>query len=327
VKGWFDKTMPDLNQHNPFLKNYLIQNSIWWIEYAGLDGIRQDTHPYPFKDMMADWGKRVLEEYPNFNTVGECWMNFPSTVAYWQKDARNKDGYNSWLPSVFDFPLYDAMNKAFLEPEGWNAGITKVYDILTQDFSYPNPSNIVVFADNHDVNRYLDSQNDDVRKLKMAMALILTTRGIPQIFYGSEILMTTGADKGHGVIRKDFPGGWPGDARNAFTAQGRTDKENDMFNYLRKLLRFRQSSDVLKTGNFRHFIPADGIYTYFRYKEKHAIMVVINNNEEAKTTETARYNEFLKHYTSGTDVMEGTTLNNLSTLTIPGKSVLILELK
>jgi len=327
VKGWFDKTMPDLNQHNPFLKNYLIQNSIWWIEYAGLDGIRQDTHPYPFKDMMADWGKRVLEEYPNFNTVGECWMNFPSTVAYWQKDARNKDGYNSWLPSVFDFPLYDAMNKAFLEPEGWNAGITKVYDILTQDFSYPNPSNIVVFADNHDVNRYLDSQNDDVRKLKMAMALVLTTRGIPQIFYGSEILMTTGADKGHGVIRKDFPGGWPGDARNAFTAQGRTDKENDMFNYLRKLLRYRQLSDVLKTGNFRHFIPADGIYTYFRYKEKHAIMVVINNNEEAKTTETARYNEFLKHYTSGTDVMEGTTLNDLSTLTIPGKSVLILELK
>jgi glycosidase len=327
VRGWFDKTMPDLNQHNPFLKNYLIQNSIWWIEYAGLDGIRQDTHPYPFKDMMAEWGKRVLEEYPKFNMVGECWMNWPASVAYWQKDARNKDGYNSWLPSVFDFPLYDAINKAFSEPEGWNTGILRLYEILSQDFSYTNPSNIVVFAENHDVNRYLDSQNDDVRKLKMAMAFVLTTRGIPQLYYGTESLMTTGADKGDGMKRKDFPGGWSGDARNTFTAQGRTDKENDMFNYLQKLLLYRKSHDVLQTGKFRHFIPRDGIYTYFRYNSKFAVMVVINNNEEVKTIETGRYNEFLKHHKSGIDIISGNSLNDLSKLTVPGKSVVVVELK
>jgi len=327
VRGWFDKTMPDLNQHNLFLKNYLIQNSLWWIEYAGLDGIRQDTHPYPFRDMMADWGKRVLEEYPNFNIVGECWMNYPASVAYWQKDARNRDGYNSWLPSVFDFPLYDALNKAFNETEGWNTGITKLYDILSQDFSYPNPSNIVVFAENHDVNRYLDIQNDDVRKLKMAMAFVLTTRGIPQLYYGSESLMTTGTDKGDGMKRKDFPGGWPGDSRNAFTAQGRTDKENDMYNYLTRLLKYRKSSEVLKTGRFRHFIPRDGIYTYFRYTAKNTVIVVINNNEETRTITTSRFDEFLSKHKSGTEIISGEVLNDISKLTIPGKSVMIVELK
>jgi len=327
VRGWFDKTMPDLNQHNPFLKNYLIQNSIWWIEYAGLDGIRQDTHPYPYKDMMAEWGKRLLEEYPNFNTVGECWMNYPSAVAYWQKDARNKDGYNSYLPSVFDFPLYDAMNKSFNEAEGWNSGITRLFDILTQDFSYPNPSNVVVFAENHDVNRYLDTQNDDVRKLKMAMAFVLTTRGIPQLYYGTESLMTTGEDKGDGMKRKDVPGGWPGDARDALPAKGRTDKENDMFNYLKRLLQYRKSSKVMQSGKFRHFIPRDGIYVYFKYNEKDAIMVVLNNNEEPKTFETSRYDEFLKDHQSGTDIISGNSLNDLSKLTVPGKSAMIVELK
>ncbi len=327
VCGWFDKTMPDLNQHNTFLKNYLIQNSIWWIEYVGLDGIRQDTHPYPFREMMAEWGKRVLEEYPDFNTVGECWMNWPASVAYWQKDARNKDGYNSWLPSVFDFPLYDAMNKAFAEVEGWNTGITRLYEILSQDFSYPNPSNIVVFADNHDVNRYLDTQADDVRKLKMAMAFVLTTRGIPQIYYGSEILMTTGVDKGHGSIRKDFPGGWLGDQNNAFTSQGRNDKENDMYNYIQTLLKWRNSKEVIHTGKLKHFIPADGIYTYFRYNAKNHVMVVFNNNEDIKTIETSRYNEFLKHYKSGTEIITGKSLTDLSKLTVPGKSVLIVDLK
>ncbi|MEI6174388.1 MAG: glycoside hydrolase family 13 protein [Bacteroidota bacterium] len=327
VRGWFDKTMPDLNQHNLFLKNYLIQNSLWWIEYAGLDGIRQDTHPYAYRDMMAEWGKRVLEEYPNFNIVGECWMNYPASVAYWQKDAHNRDGYNSWLPSVFDFPLYDAMTKAFNETEGWNSGITKLFDILSQDFSYPNPSNVVVFAENHDVNRYLDIQNDDVRKLKMAMAFILTTRGIPQIYYGSESLMTTGADKGDGMKRKDFPGGWPGDSRNAFTAQGRTDKENDMYNYLTRLLKYRKSSEVLKTGRFRHFIPRDGIYTYFRYTAKNTVMVVMNNNEDTKTITTNRFDEFLSKHKSGTEIISGDILNNISKLTIPGKSVMIVELK
>ena len=328
VRGWFDITMPDMNQTNPYVKNYLIQNSIWWIEYAGLDGIRQDTHPYPFKEMMAEWGKRLHDEYPNFNIVGECWLNYPASVAYWQKGSKNRDGYDSWLPSVFDFPLYDALNKAFTESEGWNTGIVRLYEILAQDFSYPNPNNIVVFADNHDVNRYLDSQKDDVRKLKMAIAYILTTRGIPEIYYGTEILMTTGPDKsGDGSKRKDFPGGWSGDSRNAFTAQGRTAAENDMFNYLRKLIQWRNLNEVVHTGKFRHFIPADGIYVYFRYDLKNTVMVVMNNNEDEKTIETKRYNEFMKKFRTGNEVISGNILNDLSKLTIPGKSVAIFELK
>ncbi|MCK9423485.1 MAG: glycoside hydrolase family 13 protein [Bacteroidales bacterium] len=327
VRGWFDTTMPDLNQHNPFVKNYLIQNSIWWVEYAGLDGIRQDTHPYPFKDMMSDWGKRMLEEYPNLNIVGECWMNYPASVAYWQKDALNKDGYNSNLPSVLDFPIYDALNKAFNESESWNTGILRLYDILSLDLSYPNPSNIVVFADNHDVNRYLDSQNDDIRKLKMALAFILTTRGIPEIFYGTEILMTTGSDKGHGFIRRDFPGGWPGDSLNAFSLQGRNENQSDMYNYLHTLLQWRKSKEVVQTGKLKHFIPEHGIYTYFRYNSKETVMVMMNNNDETKTIDTKRYNEFLNKYKTGLDIINGTEIGDLALLTIPSKTALIIELR
>jgi neopullulanase len=328
VRGWFDKFMPDLNQSNPFVKNYLIQNSIWWVEYAGLDGIRQDTYPYPFKEMMAEWGKRLQAEYPGINVVGECWLNYPASVAYWQQGSVNKDGYASTLPSVFDFPLYDALNKAFGESEGWNTGIVRLYEILAQDFSYPNPNNLVVFADNHDVNRYLDSQKDDVRKLKMAMAFILTTRGIPQIYYGTELLMTTGPDKsGDGTKRKDFPGGWPGDPENAFTEQGRTRAEADMYNYLRKLIRWRDSNEVIHTGKFRHFIPADGIYVYFRFNPETTIMVVMNNNENTKTIETKRYNEFLYRFKKGNEIISGKSLDDLSKLTVEGKSAVIIELK
>ena len=328
VKGWFDITMPDLNQHHPFLANYLIQNSIWWIEYAGLDGIRQDTYPYPFKDMMAQWDQRVLTEYPDFNIVGECWVTYPGVVAYWQKDALNKDHYNSYLPTVMDFPMYDALQMGFMEEDGWSTGILRLYEILSQDFMYRNPMNIMLFAENHDVNRYLDTQHDDVRKLKMAMAFILTTRGIPQIFYGSEVLLTTGADKGHGNLRKDFPGGWPGDSLNAFVAAGRTPAQQDMHDYLSKILNWRKSKDVIHNGKLKHFIPKDGIYVYFRYNDKETVMVALNNNEkEASTIETSRYAECLGKYQSGYELISGQTLNNLSAITIPAKSALIIELK
>lgn len=326
-RGWFDKTMPDLNQRNPFMKNYLIQNSIWWVEFAGLDGIRQDTHPYPFKDIMSEWGKRMLEEYPDFNLVGECWMNYPATVAYWQKGSKNLDGYNSNLPSVFDFPLHDALIQAFNEKEGWNTGILRLYEIISQDFSYPAPANIVTFADNHDVNRYLDTQNNDVRKLKMAMAFILTIRGTPEIFYGTELLLTTGADKGHGTIRRDVPGGWPGDSRNTFTSEGRNQAENDMYNFMRTLLNYRKSTAALQNGKLLHFIPSDGIYTYFRYDNKNSVMVVMNNADSAQTIETKRYDEVLKNFKTGKEIISGNTITDLSRLTLPAKSALIIELK
>ncbi len=326
VEGWFDKTMPDLNQHNPFLKNYLIQNSIWWIEYAGLDGIRQDTHPYPFKDMMAEWGKRVMDEYPDFNIVGECWLAYPAAVSYWQRDACNRDGYNSNLPSVFDFPLYDALKVAFNEPDGWSTGILRLYEVLSQDFVYPNPSSLVVFADNHDINRYLDTQGDDVRKLKMAMAFILTTRGIPQIYYGTELLMTTGEDEGHGSIRKDVIGGWPADTRDAFTRQGRTPAEQDIYNYLHTILQWRKNTPVIHTGHLQHFIPQDGVYVYFRYNATDTVMVAMNNNATETTLNTIRFSDFLHPGDIGYEIITGEQLSDLSTLKLAPKSALIIEL-
>ncbi|MBN1198000.1 MAG: glycoside hydrolase family 13 protein [Bacteroidales bacterium] len=327
VRGWFDKTMPDLNQHNPFLKNYLIQNSIWWIEYAGLDGIRQDTHPYPFKDMMAEWGKRVMDEYPDFNIVGECWLPYPASVAYWQKGARNRDGYNSNLPAVFDFPLYDALKVAFSEPDGWSKGILRLYDVLSQDFVYEDPSNIVLFADNHDINRYLDTQGDDIRKLKMAMAFILTTRGIPQIYYGTELLMTTGEDEGHGSIRKDVMGGFPGDERNTFLQKGRSPEEQDMYTWIQKVLHWRKGKEVIHSGQLRHFIPEDGIYTYFRYNETDTVMILLNNNDTVTTFKTGRFSDFLPATAKGKEIITGIQLSDLSTLTLDPKSAQIIDLE
>jgi len=327
IKGWFDKTMPDLNQHNPFLAKYLIQNSIWWIEFEGLDGIRQDTHPYPFKDFMAEWGKAVLKEYPNFNIVGECWLTYPGGIAYWQKDATNRDKYNSYLPSVFDFAMYDALRLGFNEKDGWNTGIFRLYDILAQDFVYPKPSNIVVFADNHDVNRYLDSQNDDIRKLKMALAFILTTRGTPEIYYGTEILLTTGSDKGDGSKRKDFPGGWQGDNINGFDGNGLSAEQQEMQAFLKNLLNWRKTKEVIHTGKLTHFIPQDGVYVYFRYNEHEAVMVAINNNEtDAKTLNASRYSEFLRNFKSGKEVISNQVFHNFSNITIQPKSSVIIEL-
>lgn len=327
IKGWFDRTMPDLNQQNPFVRTYLIQNSIWWIEFAGLDGIRQDTHPYPFKEMMAEWGQRILEEYPYFNITGECWLNEPGSVSYWQKGKCNGDGYNSHIPSVFDFPLYNALFHCFKENDGWSTGIIRLHDILAQDFNYPDPGNLVIFADNHDVNRYLDSQNDDIRAMKMAMAFILTTRGIPQIYYGTEILMTTGEDKGDGNKRKDFPGGWKEDSRNAFTRDGRTETENDMFDYMRNLIRWRNENDVIHKGNLRHFIPDSAVYVYFRFNTAKTVMVVMNNHEGTRHIKPERYKEFLHRFSLGRDIITGATLNIPHGWTINGKSAQIIELK
>jgi glycosidase len=327
-EGWFDKAMPDLNQRNPFLAKYLIQNSIWWIEHADLDGIRQDTHPYPYKDFMAEWCKAVLTEYPRFNIVGECWLTTPTGIAYWQKDATNSDNYNSNLPSVFDFALYDALRMGFNETEGWNTGIARLYEILCQDFIYPDPSNIMVFADNHDVNRYFDSQGDDIRKVKMAMAFVMTTRGIPQIYYGTEILLTTGKDKGDGSKRKDFPGGWANDTIDAFSGKGLTAQQKEMQDYIRTLLNWRKGNEVIHSGKMKHFVPRDGVYVYFRYSEKKTVMIAINNNEkEAKTLDRKRYSEFLGKFQKGKEVITGITYADLDTVSIPAKSAIIVELK
>jgi len=328
VRGWFVETMPDLNQHNPFMARYLIQNSIWWIEYAGLDGIRQDTYPYCFKDFMAEWVREVLEEYPDFNIVGESMLGIPAMVAYWQKGALNRDGYNSNLPSLIDFPLADALKVAFMEKDAWATGIIKLYDVLSQDYLYGDPMNLMVIADNHDINRFLDFQDNDIRKLKMAMAFILTTRGIPQVYYGTEILMTTGADKGDGMKRKDFPGGWPGDPVNAFDSRNRDAEQNAMHEFMKTLVNWRNTKPVIHNGKLMQFLPVDGVYTYFRYNETDTVMVVMNNHEsESKPLDLKVYAEMVKGFYSGVEVISGSLLNDLSVLQIPPKSVAVIEFR
>lgn len=326
LQGWFDTNMPDFDQRNPFVTEYLIQNSIWWIEMASLDGIRLDTQPYPYKEMIAVWGKRVFEEYPNFNIVGEAWLNREGMNAYYQKDAVVGDGYNSYLPSITDFSMHGAMSRAFTEAEGWSEGMARLYYVLAQDFLWADPSQNLIFLDNHDVNRYFNSVSSDMNAMKMALTFLLTTRGIPQIYYGTELLMDGAENQGHGNIRKDFPGGWPGDTTNAFTREGRTAAQNEIFSYMQRLLQFRKNSLPITKGNLRHFIPSDGVYVYFRTSGDETVMVVLNNSHASKKLDMARYAEVLKGFTSATDVISLQKLTLESGIECQARSAMVLEL-
>lgn len=326
VKGWFVDEMPDLDQRNPLLARYLIQNTLWWIEYAGIDGIRMDTHPYPYKEYMAEWTRAVLSEYPRFNIVGEAWMPNVATTAWFQYDFPNVQGYNSFLPSVTDFPLYYALGSAFHEDAGWDTGITRLYYTLSQDFLYSDPYLNVIFVDNHDLNRYFSSQGEDPAKFKLGLTFLLTTRGIPQIFYGTEIAMKGGRidpDK-----RRDFPGGWPGDPVDAFTPEGReTLGVTDVFDHVRKLTRWRQDKDVIHFGRLTHFVPEQNVYVYFRHNEQESVMVVLNSNAEAKTIPTARFAERLAGFTTGVDILTDEVLTDLGSLTVPARGERVIELR
>lgn len=328
VRGWFDTNMPDLNQQNPLLAQYLIQNTIWWIEYAGLRGIRIDTQPYPCKKFMAQWAKKVRREYPDITLVGEAWLNYPSMTAYYQDNPRNRDGYNAYLTGVFDFPLQVALRSAFNEPNGWDTGIARLYEVLSQDFLYEDPWSLVIFADNHDITRIFTSLREDFSSWKMAMTFLLTTRGIPLIYYGTELLMT-GYDKPeHGEIRKNFPGGWPTDTRDAFTPQGRTEDENKAFNHLAKLLHYRNNQPALLHGQLTHFVPDDGIYVYFRYTDTNCVMVILNNNNSEKTLNMNRFAEFTSRFSSAVDVLANNRpVTSLTEIQLQPKSAIILELK
>ncbi len=328
LRGWFDKHMADLDQRNEILSNYLIQNTIWWIEYSGIDGIRVDTQPYPYKEFISEWGKRVFDEYPNFNIVGEAWLQKESFTAYFQKDAGNKDGYNSNIPSITDFPLYFAMNSAFKENDSWTDGIARIYYVLAQDYLYANPEKNLIFLDNHDLARFYTTQEENFDKWKMGMAVLLTTRGIPTIYYGTELLMTNVEKDGHGSIRKDFPGGWEEDSRNAFTREGRAVMENKAWDYLHKLLDWRKDKDVIHYGKLKHFIPEDNTYIFFRYNDTDCIMIALNNsNNELKALDYNKVAECLEGYQYGLNVITGETVNYLDAFTLPPKSALIIELK
>jgi Glycosidases len=329
VNGWFDTTMPDLNQQNQYFWTYYIQNSIWWIEYADLNGIRMDTYPYNDRDAMAQWAKAITDEYPHFNIMGETWLYSTQDIAFWQKNSVNPLKYNSQLPTVMDFILQNALTKCFNEHGNpWeDVGMNRLYNTIADDYLYPDVNNLLVFAENHDTQRYNHVLNGDLAKYKMAMSFLMTTRGIPQIYYGTEIGMTGNKDKGDGDIRRDFPGGWQGDSINAFTPAGRNSMQNDYFNFTAKLLNWRKNKPVIHTGLLTHYVPENDVYVYFRYNDTEKIMVILNNNESEQTLKIDRYAQSLESKTSGTDVMTGKTYDLKSNLIVPKESALILELK
>lgn len=328
VDGWFVRSMPDLNQSNPLVVNYLKQNAIWWIEYADLDGFRVDTYSYNDKEGIAKWTKAITDEYPYFNIVGEVWMHDQAQMAYWQRDSKIGaiDSYNSYLPSVMDFTLHDAIGTVFNEDlPSWDKGMIKVYDNFTNDFLYPDIDNILVFAENHDTGRLNQVYGNDVKKYKLAMALIGTVRGIPQLYYGSEIGMAGDKGKGDGDIRHDFPGGWSGDAQNGFTKSGRTAIQNEYFDFTSTLFTWRKSAEAIHKGKTKHFLPENNVYVYFRYTDDKMVMVVLNNNPEKQTVKTARFREILTA-TSGRDILTGNTIDLTTEFTVDGKTPLVLEL-
>ncbi|MDN5348981.1 MAG: neopullulanase [Bacteroidales bacterium] len=327
LRGWFDVSMADLNQRNPFVANYLIQNSIWWVEYANLGGIRMDTYPYSFKEFMQEWMQRLRAEYPNFSVVGEVWLNYSPMVAYWHEQKHNFDGFNSHLNYVMDFPLKYAIGRAFNESNGWSSGVAALYESLSMDFQYGDPNTIVNFLDNHDMDRIATTFGEDIDKQKLAATFLLTVRGVPQLYYGNE-LGTPGVEhKGHGQMRNDFQGGWAGDSRNAFTAEGRTTDENELWNHFRTLLHFRKDSKALQNGVMTHYIPEDGVYVYFRYNDEQSLMIILNNNAEEKTIETKRFAENMKGFETGTDLLHRTWFENLDEITIPAMDSRVIELK
>lgn len=323
--GWFVPSMPDMNQQNPFMSKYLIQNSIWWTEYVNLDGIRQDTWPYPDKDMMSVWTKELLDEYPNFNIVGEEWSMNPAIVSYWQKGKYNSDGYKCYAPSMMDFPLQKAVADGLNHEESWGQGLIEIYEALANDFQYPDANNLTIFPDNHDMSRFYVQVKEDVDLLKMGIAFFLTTRGIPQIYYGTEILMRHDGDQ-HGDIRADFPGGWEGDDINAFTGKGLSLEAKDMQQYISTIQNWRKKATVIHHGQLTHYTPEDGTYIYFRYDSNNCVMVILNKNDETKQIETERFHEIMKEFSSGNEIISGKQLNDLTKIEVPARSATIVEL-
>ncbi|MGB8357312.1 MAG: alpha-amylase family glycosyl hydrolase, partial [Bacteroidales bacterium] len=327
-KGWFDHSMPDLNQSNPLVETYLTQNSLWWIAFSDLDGIRMDTYPYPEPEMMSRWAKRVADEFPGFFIVGEVWYDEPAFTSYWSLNKKNSNGYRSNLPSVTDFPVCFATHKAFNGPGNPTDGVTKLYTVLAQDFLYPEPLRNVIFLDNHDMTRFFTETGKSLDIYKMALSFILTTRGIPQLYYGTEIVMEGDKSKGDGFLRSDFPGGWAGDKKNVFTGTNLTPEEKEAFDFTENLLNWRKDKEVIHTGKLKHYVPEDGLYVYFRYNDRESVMVILNNNDSKSCLVTKdKYIESLDGFSKGYEVITGKTFDDLTSIEVLPKTAMIIDLK
>jgi glycosidase len=327
TEGWFSKAMPDMNQANPYVANYLIQNTIWWIEYAGLSGLRIDTYGYSNNRFLTEWSRRVMQEYPNLNLVGEEWSIHAPVVAHWQRGKQNFDGYQSYMPSMMDFPLNDALRKALSDTDG-TYSFTNLYEALSFDYLYPDAGNLVLFEGNHDLSRIYSVVNSDPALFRMAMSYVLTAPRIPQLYYGSEVLMTsTTKGRDDPSYRQDFPGGWAGDKVNAFTGEGLSAQQREAQVFLKKLMNWRKGASVIHHGKTMHYGPEQDSYVFFRYDGTKKVMVALNKNSKDLTLSTDRFREMLSGVSSGQDVATGQRITFKDSFTLPARSALILELQ
>jgi len=325
--GWFVSTMPDLNQRNPLVSDYLIQNTIWWIEFAKISGIRMDTYSYSDKEFMSDWTCAIMNEYPDFNICGEEWSLNPTVLAYWQKGKQNPDRYTSCLLGLLDFPLQNALLNALINKEPWNTGMVNLYITLSNDFIYPDPFKHVIFPDNHDMSRIYTQLNEDYGLYKLAMVYFATMRGTPQFYYGTEILRSNKGDNSHGNIRSDFPGGWPDDEINAFNGTRLGDAQKNAQDFTRTLLNWRKTATAVHNGRLMHFVPQNGVYTFFRYNEEQKLMITLNKTDQYQKIGLKQFEEILKGSKHGINSLSKEKITLTDSLDIAPKQPLILEVE
>ena len=328
TNGWFDGHMPDLNQKNPLVASYLTQNTIWWIEYANLSGFREDTFSYADKDFLSNWTKTIMDEYPNFNIVGEEMTNVTELSAYWQKDKINADGYRCFLPTLMDFSLTDNLIKSLSTNNDWESTWKEFYKGMGQDYHYANPNNLLIFPDNHDMDRFYTRIKNDFESWKLGMTLYTTMRGIPQLYYGTELLFTNEKAGNDGQRRADLFGGWEGDTKNAITEKGLDAKELEAQKYLSKLLNWRKTATVIHNGKFIHYAPEkNDVYVYFRYNENQKVMVILNKNKEKVLLDMKKYYKMIPETFTAKDIINDREITIQKTLEIAPRSALILEIK
>lgn len=324
--GWFDRHMPDLNQKHPLLATYLIQNNIWWTEFSGHDAYRVDTYAYSDQGFMSQWGKHMQEEFPTFDFFGETWVHGLAVQAQFTQDNHLREGYNSHLPAVTDYQLYYALTEALSREQGWTDGVSRIYYTLAQDFLYKDPFQNILFLDNHDLARFFSQIGEDEKKFRSGIAFLLTMRGTPMLFYGTEILMTGVGGAFGEAGRGDFPGGWRSDSLNKFKPEGRNPNEQAAWEYVKRLANYRKETSALQDGQLVQFVPEDGIYVYFRFDQHNTVMVIMNTNNEPKTVDTQRYAERMRGFSQALEIGNNMPILDISQIKIDRNTTLVLEL-